>query len=459
MGNIVFGAPTIRQYHLHGLLAQSLMRRGHRVTVLAEDPVTQRFYDAQGLRTRLLPQQTATAELRGMPLEAAALRDCRLAGIANPGPGRLERVRARLARFVPGLLRYFCVETPDLVLIHDRRTGLHRLIQYIAKEFGADILHTAPGLLPGTMQWDEDGIDADSSRCRRNAKAYTRRPRDEMFLMAALAAVLGGVGATPTERSRVQVPGLRDRMRAMLSALRRGQLGPAYHAMTAWQRAHAQAEAAARDAEPLPESPFVAVMLQEGDEASMRVDAVDAPNHEQLVIATQAATFAVDSSIPTAIVPPRSGLSRDVEQAIRSRPGRFVVCSPDDAMLALTTALAVTTVHHPHSLAAILAGTPVLHTGSALFEHAEVATKTTTDRLRFDLAQAIERPNPPWRESYLTHTLVYDHVWCDAEEPDDNGLGGLVQHIEHRIAASAAESPEVHYRAGPVWPLLTTTEE
>ena len=46
MGHILFGAPSLQHYHLHDHLASALRSRGHRVTVLAADPLDFEFFSA-----------------------------------------------------------------------------------------------------------------------------------------------------------------------------------------------------------------------------------------------------------------------------------------------------------------------------------------------------------------------------------------------------------------------------
>ena len=133
------------------------------------------------------------------------------------------------------------------------------------------------------------------------------------------------------------------------------------------------------------------------------------------------------------------------------------LCRDDDRMTALTTGLAVVTVNHPHGLVPILAGTPLVHLGDALYGNAEIATRSTLDTLADDLQRAVRTDNPPHRASYLTRTLVYDHVWCDPDHFDENGVAGVVQTIEELLApgpaggGSSATSGRVAYQPGPSW--------
>lgn len=452
MGHIVFAAPTIDRFHLHNVLGQQLLRRGHRVTVLASDPITQRFYAAQGMRTRLLALRRATSELRGMPLGPTALRDCQLAGVTRPTTSQLQRARVRLGRTVPGLLRFFGVEAPDMLMLHRQRSGLHAMIDFIAREYGCEVLHTGDGLLPGTMQWDTQGIDGDASACKRKAVDYHRQPRDASFVMAALAAVLGGSNVAPIARDPLAIPSLGSRTRGIVRAIARRQLGPAWHGLAAWRRALRPAQPLASVVgSTLPDGPFVTVLLQDPRSPAVRLDAVDAPNHSRLIIAAHAAAWNLDSSLPLVVVPPPGGVDARALRTVRERTQNVTVCAPGDEMNALTTALAVVTINHPHGLAAILSGTPLLHTGTALYSHAEVSTPTTVDRMRDDLRRAVDEPGSPYRESYLTRTLVYDHVWCDPDQPDENGLLGLIQNIEQGTQRVQPVTESISYRAGPAW--------
>ena len=43
-------------------------------------------------------------------------------------------------------------------------------------------------------------------------------------------------------------------------------------------------------------------------------------------------------------------------------------------------------------------------------------------------------------------------MWCDPDQPDHNGLGGLISGMEARLRAGPMAAG-LRYRAGPAWPL------
>jgi hypothetical protein len=204
MGYILFGAPAIARFHLHQQLARMLTSRGHRIAVLALDRASFDFYgehplpilslrpgrprpthvpidvfaevdcarrgghyralrlsetdeprDAAPGAPRPRRRQSLAAEMRGRAGRA------RRAIRARPARWMLRRAERALARLVDPLVRLFEVDPPDLVLLHQGRTGAHHLLHYVAREFGCHVLHTGDGMLPGTMQWDGEGIDGD----------------------------------------------------------------------------------------------------------------------------------------------------------------------------------------------------------------------------------------------------------------------------------------------------------
>ena len=56
MGHVLFGAPSVEHYTLLDELARELMARGHRVTILAGDPLAFEFYSRQALAVQPLVQ-------------------------------------------------------------------------------------------------------------------------------------------------------------------------------------------------------------------------------------------------------------------------------------------------------------------------------------------------------------------------------------------------------------------
>ena len=237
MGHIVFAAPSIARFHLHERVARALRNRGHRVTVLATDPVGFGFYSAQGLPT----WQVKPGLTRGLstPLDSFAEHDCHLAGLSRPTLGQLTRAIRPLERSLGGLIRFFEVDTPDLLLLHQERDGMHRLLHFLGREYGCRILWTGDGLVPGTMQSDGEGLDGDASSCRLVPGDYRQVSGDETFLASVLASLLGRSLPPPLSRSRVRSPALHARLAASFSRAGRrhhpGFLGP----LRAWREASA----------------------------------------------------------------------------------------------------------------------------------------------------------------------------------------------------------------------------
>ncbi len=447
MGHIVFAAPSVQRFHLHERLARKLQSRGHRVTVLSGDPVSHRCYASQGFAAvDLRPGRPIESRL---PLDEFALQDCQLAGEPSPGAAPLAAAQRRLARLVRPSLDFFAKDLPDVVLIHQERSGLHRLLHFVAREHNAHVLHTADGYLPGTLQSDHEGIDGDASFCRRAAVDYRDAGRDETFLAAALAAWLGRAFPPPLARTPLPSPSALGRIEAMARAVARGQFGPARAALAQWQHQPRGLQALA-DQVDLPRVPFVLVLLQREDAPQLRLDAPWHPGAEELVACTARAVHAIDPGLQLVATLPDGGLPR----ATRQRLAAHTRLLPAHAVpAAISTALAIVTINHPQAVCALLAGTPVLHSGRTPYGVAGVARKTSLDTLAQDLQHALGHEQPYLRERFLTRFLGQDHLWCSADHPDQNGLRGLILAIEHRLSVRGFSGSRLPYQAGPAWPL------
>lgn len=449
MGHVLFAAPPTHRLHLHERLGRRLLSRGHRVTVLASDPFTAALYAAQTMAVREI--RPATPMTSHAPLQEFALIDRIAAGDASPGHYRLHRDERRLSRSLRALVLLLETDRPDVVVFHQGRSGLHRLLHFLARDAGVPVLHTGDGLLPGTMQWDGEGIDGGASVCRRSAYDYRGEKRDVEFLRAALSSWVSHGCPAPLPRHPVTRPGLRLHLDCLGRSLAQRDWPSLRRTLAGSRRAVPIPTVPMPVAVPLPERPFVAVLLQRGDSQRLRLDAAPHANSRDLALATLAAAQAVDRELAVVAVLPRRGL--DAGDAVRlQRPGLQIV--PAGAVSAtLVTALAVTTVNHPLGIGALLAGTPVLHTGNTPYAVRDVARRTSIETLRADLPSALKGDRPLLRERFLSRYLRVDSLWCSADFPDHNGLEGLVAGIEDRMQQRPAVGGEPVYRAGPAWPL------
>ena len=476
MGHVVVAAPRIADWSLVGTLVRRLLQRGHRAALLCVDPIDAQFYRAQGMPVvSLQPARGATPFDSDLPVDISELvhRDLQLSGPANPrrAPSFLRRSRARLLRLAPALRRFLELERPDLVMIHGRRDGIVRLLAALASELGGDVLHTGEGVLPGTMQWDPVGVDGDASICRRRTRRgdLDRDVPDRSFLEATTAAVLGGATAPPIAPRQVRTPDFIDRITLAARTLwhTRGDVGEARRAVVAWREAQARSAAhhdgAGLDPElahDLGAHHHIAFLEQNDDDPRVRLDCDQPLGASPSQTALRATIRAVSRNRqqlgnariialpPHGAEPHRSNLSEgDVLRLPESATSRV-----------LATAIAVITVNDLRAGQALLAGTPVLHFGRAVWAVPPVTTETSIDRIERDLLDAsagrgsgsdAER----LREAFLTRLLAFDHVWCEASQPDPNGVRGLVADIESRIAQRRPADLPLRYRAGPVWPL------
>ncbi|MBK8095718.1 MAG: hypothetical protein IPK26_01340 [Planctomycetes bacterium] len=445
----MFAAPGIRRFHLHERVARELTARGHRVTLVTVDPVAATFWSAQGLSTlRVAP---ATPAAHRYPTRELAANDCLLQGV--PADGRaLDRATARLDHLLPMVLRCFDDDPPDLLFGHVQRTGVHRLLQYVARECGCRTAWTGDGLLPHTLQADDEGVDGDAALVRRVALDYRDVRADERLLAAALAAVLGRTTPAPLTRKPIATPRWRARLHDSLGLLLGGQPERAIRAWFAWRLALAEPAPRARNFE-LPAGPFVTVLLQREDEAAVRLDCGVPPSASALVAATRNAAIRIDPAMRVVAVLPAGGVLADELRRLRRLAGvqlEVATAAPDAA----AAATAVITINHPAATTALLAGTPVLHLGRALFAMPGVTHKTMLDDLATTLRSAITADGQPeLRARFLTAVLGHDHIWCSPDQPDHNGLSGLVLAIETALQQRSPNGTRLRYRAGPTWPL------
>ncbi len=193
--------------------------------------------------------------------------------------------------------------------------------------------------------------------------------------------------------------------------------------------------------------------MQADDAPRRRLDAAGAPSAQHLVDAVNSARRAVAPELPAIVVLPPRGLPHRTRRALRATaPGHLLPATA--AAEAAVTAACTITVNHPLGIAALLAGTPLVHLGRALYGLPGVTWQTTPGELAGALRTALGAvPQPNLRERFLTDLLQRRHVWCSAVQPDHNGLVGLVQAIEARLGGGPQAAPQLAYRPGPAWPL------
>jgi hypothetical protein len=207
------------------------------------------------------------------------------------------------------------------------------------------------------------------------------------------------------------------------------------------------------------ERPFVAVLLQAANDPRVRLDADGAPRPAALVRSAVAACRAIDPTWQVVAVLP-SGQRPTPLTALRlaGRDAANVQLAPAAAAPIVAAAAAATiTINHRAATVAMLAGTPVVHLGRALFELRGVTTFATArelcDPAARVLGRALGRDRPSLRRRFLTWLLRHGHVWCPAVAPNHNGMLGLVQAIERRLGGPACPDQALPYRSGPLWPL------
>lgn len=453
MGHIAFAAPAIERFHLHERLARELRRRGHGVTVLCLDRIEGRFWERQDPAVRTFAPGPADA--MRCPVDEFAAGECTRRGLTiGTAPWRrmAQRWRHRLARLLPKVLRWFEDERPDLVVLHQRRSAELRLVQFVARETGTRILWTGDGLLPHTLQFDERGLDGDAGAMRRSAGDYRLSPSEPSLLEACLANVLGQTVPSALSRRDVLPPRLLPRFGDLFAALRQRDVTAARQAIDAWRLALGGPVPDAPAPTDLPGVPFVAVLLQDGWDQRVRLDAQAPPNHMQLVAATALAARAVARELSLVVVQPPSERCERALATLRTDAPVYVVPSTAAATVA-AAALATVTINHPTAIAGLLAGTPVVHTGRARYGLPGVTRQVPTAALSQALTAALADDGPTLRERFLSHLLGHEHLWCSPTHPDHNGLIGLVQTIEERLAERSPGGTVLRYRAGPAWPL------
>lgn len=455
MSHVVFAAPSIRRFHLLERFARELTSRGHRVTVLCFDPVDFTFWSTQGLAAMQVLAETPIATRA--PLPEIAEVDCRLAGEEAVGSSLSRRAR-RLAGLLPGLTRFFEQHTPDLVFFHQERRSIHRLVQFAAAECGSRTLWTGDGLLPQTMQIGSEGIDGDASISRRSGADFQDIEVDTPLLNAALASLIGRNAPAALPRRMLVRPPLATRIRNAIQSLPGRHGYDFFSALNAWQTAHAPPTTPQDNSPSMPEDPFVAVLLQNEAEDRMRLDATDPPDSPLLLRTVQAAAQRLDRRMPVVGILPQSRISPPELAALQQLDG-ILLRTPDCGIETCLMATAIVTINAPGAAAGLLAGTPVLHLGSAPYGLQGVAIPAQADSVATALATALQseqlEDQLQLQARYLSWMLSHGHVWCSSEQPDHNGLNGLVLATERRLNGGSPFEEPPRYQAGPAWPLTT----
>lgn len=428
MGHIVLAPQNLVRFHLHERLLRGLRQRGHRASVLATAPAIRTFWRHHDL--------DALATLPPAPPPDVDLGDLLATTDSAPSPG--------LRAIAASLVSWFAAERPDLLVLHQARTPMARLVQFVARRAGCRVLWTGDGLLPHTLQCDDRGLDGEASCGQRPAVDFRVVRGEPELLHACLANVLARAEPFALPRAPVQAPPLRERLSDALTTWRELGGRAALASLSAWQQALPPA-APAPTACRLPTTPFVAVLLQADDDPRLRLDAAAPPSASRLLRATAAALreLAIDADLVAVAAGPTS------RRHLAGVPLAPAAAAPDLA----ATALATVTINHPLASVALLAGTPVLHIGRALYGVRGVATRTTLATLAADLRQALAHDYPTLRQRFLSWVFGHGHVWCSPDSPDHNGMLGLLHAIEARLAEPVAGSPLLRYRTGPGWPL------
>lgn len=436
MSHVVFAAPGIDAFGLHDRLAEALRQRCHTTSTLCLDAGEHAFWRAQGTDAVLL-REGAGATGDWLPLEEF---------LADPTSGR-SRTRRWLLRCAPAVERWLERTAPDLLWLHTRRDPAQRLLHFLARRHSVRVLWTGPGLLPHTLQRDERGLDGDAAASQRPALDYRVVTQEPALLQACLAHALAGAEpfALPA-RPIVDLP-WRERVTAASQVF--VDRGP----RAAWQSLGAWGHAARPQPTPAappprfepPRTPFVVVLLQADDAPQRRYDG-DGIATAELVERTRQAAAAVDPQLAVVVV---------AAHGARVPRVRDLVVADERSTAELTSvAAAIVTDNHPAAAIGLLAGTPVVHLGRALYGLPGVTWRCRPDELAPTLAKALRRDHPTLRARFLTWLFGHGHVWCSPTRPDHNGVLGLVQTIEARLSVPADQAP-LRYRRGPAWPLCS----
>jgi hypothetical protein len=384
MGHVVFAAPGIDAFGLHDRLGEALRQRCHATSTLCLDAGEHAFWRAQGTDAVLLREPSqATAIDDSLPLEE----------LLADQTSRRRGTRHWLLRCAPAIERWLERAAPDLLWLHARRGPAQRLLHFLARRHPVRVLWTGPGLLPHTMQLDERGLDGDAAACQRPALDYRVVTAEPELLQACLAHTLADVEPFALPARPIGSLPWRERLAAAGQVFVDRGLRAAWQSLGAWRPAtQPQPEARAPRTEP-PGTPFVLVLLQAVDSPQRRLDG-DRIAAAELVARTRGAAAALDPQLAVVVVAAPGACVPHLPELVRAN-------ARTTAELA-SVAAAIVTDNHPAAAIGLLAGTPVVHLGRALYGLPGVTWRCRRDELANTLAKALRRDHPILRQRFLT---------------------------------------------------------
>ncbi len=453
MSLVVAVAPGIDRFPLLDRLLRELHSRGHRTEALCFDAAEREFWRTQGHACSLTqPQRFDPADARLARIPFAEFAEFELSRVGQRKTRRaLRSAESRLRRIAAAIYDRFDRDRPDLLLLHKRRTGAHLLAQFAAREAGIRVQWSGDGLLPGTIQIDSIGIDGDSPIARRSAWDYRNANVDEALLRAALASAAGKSQPLPLPLRAPRPVALRARVAAAWRGRGEGTGIGFFEGLAIGSSIQDRSQHPAQSID-LPKEPFLAVLLQRRDDPRVRIDAKDAPTPLQLTLEAMRAAATLDRRATVVAILPPEGLAEADLRPLRHLDGVQLELAHATSA-ACMAATAVVTINSPHAGVALLADTPVLHFGRALYGTPGVAFSTELGQLAATLRMAMRDDQPELRRRFLSTVLQRSHLWCSADDPDHNGINGWILRIEDELAQKMTYGADLRYRAGPAWPL------
>jgi hypothetical protein len=437
MAHVVFGAPGREHFALHERLRRELTNRGHRVSVLHTDA-------AAFLPWRRVAATSLLAPGTGSP--SASDREL-LRAVAEAGGDRSPAGGKHLARWLEASRRWFASAMADVLLLHQQRGPLARLLQFVALEAGCRVVWSGDGLLPHTLQVDDRGLDGDAGALGHAPWHYRVVVAERAFLDACLAHAFA---APPPFAPGLTAPQLWDDAgpwRTLPTLLRRHGPIDVLRALLAERRDHTPPPAMIPSDLEMPSGPYLAALLQADRDPRVRLDAAGTSCAALLAAAARTAARA---RLELVVLAPPGRRPRRLPRGCRLVP---VAAAP----AVVAAAAATLTINHPLAAVALLAGTPVVHAGRALYGLPGVTTAAPLAEFPAALQRAMHRDQPTLRQRFLTWVFRHGHVWCSAKAPDHNGMLGLVQTLTGRPGSGGEEAPRA-YRAGPPWPLFSNLD-
>ncbi|MFK7738812.1 MAG: hypothetical protein AB8H80_00715 [Planctomycetota bacterium] len=442
MTHIALAAPGLDRFQLHFRLRRELLRKGHRITIICLDAADATFWRQQ-------VDEKEVAAFSHLGIHAAATRWCEQ-------------------------------DLPDLLVLHRDRRRIAREFAATVRSFGARVLWTGDGLLPHTMQCDERGLDADAGCLQFGAADYRCVAPDRDLIAASLAHALAAPWPTTLPASPITKPALRQRLVDAARSLLTANPRRALRDLNGWREAEGgalpiDAQTKRLTADELPQ-PCVAVLLQAPEDPRLALDGKPSSRAKpesatELMAAACRLAEAIGTrlgvtcgvvAIPAAAArntatDEANALRRLKAQLRQQRLAAVRIVARRHAAQVAATAACVVTVNDPAAVTALLAGTPIVHTGRALFALPGLTTRIARAREIAASAEfCLQRDRPALRRRFLTWLFRHGHVWCSPDAPHYNGMLGLVEAIERRLVAPPGEHPlRPGYLPGPAWPLAT----